>query len=88
MSKADKLLQKLLRDPRPKDFTWDELVTVMTGHRFTFHRATGGGSSCKFIHQSGYPFMAHEPHPENTLKPYVIKNAIQALKETGELNDA
>ncbi|AXT47756.1 type II toxin-antitoxin system HicA family toxin [Chromobacterium rhizoryzae] len=84
MSKVDKALAKLRGNPRPKDFTWDDLILVMESHNFTYHKG-GSGSGRKFLHPSGYPLCLHEPHPEPTLKAYAIKAAIQALIETGEI---
>ncbi|WP_114153387.1 type II toxin-antitoxin system HicA family toxin [Chromobacterium haemolyticum] len=84
MSKVAKALAKLRSNPRPKDFTWDELILVMESHNFTYHTG-GGGSGRKFLHLSGSPLCLHEPHPEPTLKPYAIKAAIQVLIETGEI---
>lgn len=84
MAKLDKALAKLLHEPRPKDYTWDELVLVMTSHNFEYVKG-GSGSGRKFIHKSGYPLSLHEPHPQPILKPYAIKAAIEALRETGEI---
>lgn len=85
MSKLSKALAKLTGDPPPKDFTWDDLILVMTSHNFDYH--TGGrGSGRKFVHNgTNYPLCLHEPHPQPYLKPYAIKSAIKALEETGEL---
>lgn len=85
MSKLDKALAKLLGNPRPKDFTWDDLVLVMTSHNFDYHKGSGG-SGRRFVHiHTNYPLCLHEPHPQPYLKAYAIKLVIEALKETGEL---
>ncbi len=81
MSKAEKILSRLLS--YPKDFTWDELKIVMCQHNFELH--TGSGSGRKFIHESGYPFCIHEPHPGNIMKKYALKFAVNALREVGEI---
>ncbi|MCB5194719.1 type II toxin-antitoxin system HicA family toxin [Deefgea salmonis] len=83
MSKAGKLLQRLKSLPR--DFTWDDLKSVMSQHGFELH--TGAGSARKFIYKkTNYPFAIHEPHPGSIMKPYALKAAVSALKDVGEID--
>ena len=78
MSKREKLLQRL--QTKPTDFTWDELVTVMEG--FGYELKKTGGSSRKFIHvESKVTWMTHEPHPQNVLKAYQIRDVLSHLKQ-------
>ena len=65
MSNADKLLQKLKKEPPPKDFTWDELKVLLCS--IGFEPKQGNGSRVKFI------------HPD--LKRYVIEQIKDALDE-------
>lgn len=84
MSKADKLLARLLSLPR--DFTWDELLTVMTRHGFALYQ--GSGSRRKFVlEESGMTVALHEPHPGKILKRYQLQDVIDGLRQTGVLND-
>jgi len=77
MSKLDKLKARLLS--KPKDFTYQELVTLFTA--YGFEEITGKGSGRKLVNpESGKIFNLHEPHPSNILKGYVIKEAITILK--------
>jgi len=85
MSKKDKLLGKLLSVPAPKDFTWDDLLTVMT--RSKFENRCRGGSHYIFEHESGYRFSMSKTHPGGILKAYQVKAAIEALKQIGAIND-
>jgi HicA toxin of bacterial toxin-antitoxin, len=78
VSRAEKAIQRLLRQPR--DFTWDEFTTVMES--FDYELKTGAGSSRKFIHRATrVVFMIHEPHPAKVLKAYQVKSAITFLKQ-------
>lgn len=82
MSKTEKQLERLLS--LPKDFTWQELVAVMTKHNFEVK--TADGSRRKFKHQfTGKSFYIHAPHPSNIMKPYTLKEAINALRQSGEI---
>ena len=47
MSKADKILEKLCRQPTPTDIRWSELETLM--HAFGYITKNGSGSKRKFI---------------------------------------
>lgn len=82
MSKKDKLLQKLKKIPPPKDFKWDDFITLMRQHGFNVD-CDGGGSHFIFEHSSGYRFSASRTHPSGILKQYQIKNAKEALECIG-----
>lgn len=84
MSKNDKLLKRFLS--KPKDLTWHEYVKVFG--LFGFELNTGGGSRRSFVNDNKDVFYIHEPHPDNIMKPYTIKNAIEWLTEKGLLDDA
>ena len=73
MGKAEKLRAKLFSNPAPKDFTWDELTTLLTS-MYDFRVENGNGSRRKFI-QNGTNIVIslHKPHPGNILKEYVVK---------------
>ena len=80
MSKKEKLIKRLLS--RPKDFTFDELETLM-GY-LGYELDTGGktsGSRVIFRHERFLPVEIHRPHPGNTLKAYQVRDIIKELKE-------
>lgn len=77
MSKHAKLLNRL--QASPKDFTFDELKTLLDG--LGYEMTTHGGSSRKFVHgETGALLMMHEPHPGNILKTYQVKAVLAHLK--------
>ena len=85
MSKHTKSLKRLRA--LPKDFTWDELVSVLQHFGYE-EKSTGGGSGRNFIHNSTHhKFCLHKPHPENIVKIYAMKIAINALIETGLIEE-
>ncbi len=80
VGKRDKAIARLMS--KPKDFTWDELVTVMTACGYELK--TTGGSGRKFIHTAtGSTLYIHQPHPANVLKAYQVKEAVEELTERG-----
>lgn len=84
MSKREKLLLRLTSRPAPKDFSWDELVTLM--RQCGFESRCNGGSHYVFEHTSGNRFYTSRAHPSGILKAYQVKQAVMALEEAGELN--
>jgi len=79
MSKKDKLLERLLS--RPKDFTFDELITLLG--RFGYYIVNAGktgGSRVTFTNGDDY-IRLHKPHPRNILKSYQVDDIIASLKE-------
>ena len=84
MSKKEKLLQRLLI--KPKDFTYDELKTLLISLGFIEdNRGKTSGSAVEFVHthMRMHIIQLHKPHPNNILKPYQIKKIIDRLKKMG-----
>lgn len=85
MSKKEKLLRKLCAVPIPRDFTWEDLVTLMT--RAGFAHECDGGSHFVFEHTSGLRFTMSRTHPSGILKLYQVSAAKTALRAVDELGD-
>ena len=86
MSKIEKLVAKLLANPLPVSFTYQELVRLMAffGHEV---KAKASGSRVRFTHPETKSVCAmHRPHPGNELKKYQILQVIEFLKEQGDLD--
>ncbi|MGE3920446.1 MAG: type II toxin-antitoxin system HicA family toxin [Gammaproteobacteria bacterium] len=80
MTKANKLLTRLLS--KPKDFTWAELVKVLSD--FGYKEVSTGktaGSRARFTHNSLPPITLHKPHPKPILKRYQLEQVIELLKQ-------
>jgi hypothetical protein len=79
LGKKEKLKERILS--RPKDFTFDELVTLLKSFGFYIEKSgKTGGSRILFAKGDDY-IRLHKPHPRNILKPYQIEDIITALKE-------
>ena len=86
VSRKDKLIAKLRA--RPKDFTWDEACTLMKQCGFAYIKSSGGGAARMFVHQvTRIKVRLHEPHPQNTLLPYMIDQLLEGLRNAGELEE-
>lgn len=82
MSRKSKLIARLCG--RPKDFTWDEACTLMKQCGFGLKNRSG--SARMFVHvQSHQKVRLHEPHPQNTLLPYMVDRLIEALQDAGDI---
>jgi hypothetical protein len=85
MTKLDKLKARLLL--KPKDFTYQELETLLLGLGYE-EKKTGktAGSRKSFIHsQTKSIIRLHKPHSSPILKTYVILEVIQILTKEGYL---
>lgn len=79
MGRKEKLRSRL--DSLPKDFTWDELVSLMGLHGFKVLNGKRG-SKRKFYNKEENRLVAfHEPHPSNIVKKYVLVEAKSLLDE-------
>ncbi len=86
MSKIEKLLARLLS--RPSDFTWDELVKLLSHFGYIeIKKGKTGGSRRKFSDDNKHIISLHKPHPENKMKRYMIDQIILILKEKGYLKN-
>lgn len=78
---ADKRLERL--KARPKDYTWGELTSLLNSCGYTMKN--GKGSRRKFIDDEKHKIILHEPHPDKTLKAYMLDIVINALEEHDKL---
>jgi len=84
MSKNEKLIVRFLS--RPKDFTWNEIIRVLSHFGYEeIRNGKTGGSRRKFANSKKHMISLHEPHPLNILKSYQIDLIIQHLKAHEEL---
>ncbi|MDR3502276.1 MAG: type II toxin-antitoxin system HicA family toxin [Legionella sp.] len=84
MTKIDKLRKRFLS--KPKDFTWDELKSLLISMGFNeFNSGKTSGSRVRFVHNQYNDIILHKPHPNPVLKGYQIKQIISQLKMEGLL---
>ncbi len=85
MSKFEKLKERLLK--RPKDFTYDELKSVLTGLGYTeSNKGKTSGSRVAFINNTtSHIIRIHKPHPKNIIKGYALEYIIDELKGQNKL---
>lgn len=83
LGKKEKLLHKLLSNPR--DFTFDEMKNVLTFLGFTMsNKGKTSGSRVKFFNDD-IIIILHKPHPRKELLEYQIKEIIDTLERNGLL---
>ena len=82
MGKHEKLIKRL--NSRPKDFTFQELSTLLAGFGYVLNQS-GSGSRVRFEHDSHSPVLMHKPHPSPVLKPYLVDQVLDVLKQEGLL---
>lgn len=82
MGKHEKLLARL--ESRPKDFTFQEVTTLLAGFGYALNQR-GSGSRVRFEHEHCAPVFMHKPHPSPVLKPYLIDQVLEILKQEGLL---
>jgi HicA toxin of bacterial toxin-antitoxin, len=86
MSKQEKLFDRFLT--LPSDFTWDELVRLLSA--FNFKELTKGktaGSRRKFVNENGNLILLHKPHPSAIIKRYALKQVYEYLQQNGFINN-
>ena len=85
MSRHTKLLKRFLAKPR--DFTYDELFTLLSGFGYKEVKTgkTAGSRVAFFNEESQNMIRLHRPHPGNTLKRYQIDDVERELRRKGFL---
>lgn len=86
MAQIQKLLSRFLAQPSPKDFTWQELVKLLSHFGYEeFKGGNTGGSRRKFVNVHKRIIHLHKPHPSQILKQYMISDVVEHLKQEGLL---
>jgi hypothetical protein len=82
VTRRDKLVIRL--KGRPRDFTWDELVRLLSSLGYKEMRSgKTGGSRRGFVHLEAPAISLHKPHPGNIVKMYVIDEVTTLLMDEG-----
>ena len=83
MSKKDKLIARLMSNP--KDFEFGEAKTLLEMLGYTMKNSgKTSGSRVSFIRNTKV-FRMHKPHPKKELLSYQINEIIDELKQEGLL---
>lgn len=79
MSKKEKLKQRI--KTKPKDFSYQELATLLIGLGYQENnKGRTSGSRVSFLHtELQHLISLHKPHPGNILKAYQINYIIDEL---------
>lgn len=82
MSKQEKQIKRLKE--KPKDFTFDELITLLGKYGYTLeNKGNISGSRCIFKSNTHQPISMHKYHNRKALLNYEISKVIKALEEEG-----
>jgi hypothetical protein len=83
VSKLEKLMERLKRNP--KDFTFEELQTVLEGLGFQMsNKGRTSGSRVKFL-KGNFGIVLHKPHSRKELLEYQVKQVVELLGREGLL---
>jgi hypothetical protein len=88
MGTHEKLLARFLS--QPKDFTWDELTTLL--RKYGYKQSNKGKTSGSRVVFDSETISAsldlHKPHPKPILHLYQMKVVLDFLKRTGILESS
>ena len=87
MSELAKLKARL--KSLPKDFSYNEAKTLLKKLGFKeSNKGKTSGSRVQFQRNTdGATIYCHKPPPSNILKPSLVKELLQLLKESGDIED-
>jgi len=79
VGKKEKLIERLKSNP--KDFTFEELRTVLEALGFEIsNKGRTSGSRVKFL-KGNIPIVLHKPHPRKELLEYQINQVLETLEK-------
>ena len=82
MGSKEKLIKRF--KTIPKDFTWEELKTMLTGLGYSYgNKGRTSGSRVIYESEGRKPLLLHKPHPGNIIKEYALKEIYKTLIEEG-----
>ena len=80
VGRKEKLIERLKLQPR--DFTWQELTTLLGTLEYAeAKQGKTGGSRRRFVHESKPPITLHKPHPSSIVKLYAVKEVLKFLED-------
>ena len=78
MGTREKLIERF--KTQPSDFTWNELVRLFAAFGYEIGNK-GKTSGSRVIFKKGESaYTAHKPHPDSIIKPYVMNQVLEFLK--------
>ena len=85
LSGKEKLVRRLRS--RPKDFTFDEAVALLSLLGYALdNKGKTSGSRVKFVNsETGHKIFLHKPHPRNYLLEYQVRRLVAKLEEGGAI---
>ncbi len=80
MGTKEKLIERFKK--QPKDFTFDEMVKLLTGFGYVItNKGKTSGSRVRFINTVTMSIIdKHKPHPTNIVNESVMKDVYNKLK--------
>lgn len=82
MGTKEKLIKRF--ESLPKDFTFDELASVLTSLGYErYNKGKTSGSRVCYKSKDRSPIMLHKPHPGNIMKRYAMVQVLDELKKQG-----
>ena len=80
MSRLEKEIERL--KSKPKDYTYDEAKSLLNKLGFfENNKGKSSGSRVEFKDKYGRKIILHRPHPSNVIKPYMIIDLLNKLRE-------
>lgn len=77
MGTKEKLIERF--KAQPSNFTWNELVRLFSVFGYEIGNK-GRTSGSRVIFKKGESsYIAHKPHPDSLIKPYVMKQVLEFL---------
>lgn len=78
MGTKEKLIERF--KTLPNNFTWNELVRLFAAFGYEISNK-GKTSGSRVVFKKGESaYLAHKPHPDSLIKPYVMKQVYEFLK--------
>lgn len=87
MNKREKLIKRFRT--QPKDFTFEEVVTLFLGCGFTLeNKGSTSGSRVRFYNEKDKKaYIMHKPHPSNIIKGYMMRDILNYLVKNNYLEN-
>ena len=83
MGSKEKLVERFKK--RPKDFTYEETVSLLAYFGYAEHqKGATSGSRVRFKNEATGSYIdIHRPHPGSIMKEWMVKTIYQHLKNKG-----
>ncbi len=87
MSVKDKMIARILSCPRDYTYSEAKALAAQLGYQEKNKGSTSGSRVLFYRERDKRKIILHKPHPGDVMKPYAVKQLLDAFKGNGDIDE-